>query len=125
MKALIELQNTHDDDLDLLMAETLGTHTIDRRVGESHITDRNGRVKHYHRAADGITVEKTDSRFEHWGRYADDLNACQKVAMGLRGVQAFTFQNAVRAQVGDYNFEMITSSARERTIALILTLQKP
>lgn len=119
MKTLEELEKLPDDELRVMLAELIGWRC-------ERVPNEN---------ADGPTVGSTprwrrpgDARIAHYlptlpPNYPGDLNSTAAVEASLRGMKAFDYTKAIKEQVMDNAFELITATARQRAIALILTLQ--
>lgn len=96
MKTLKELEAMTDDELDAMLGKLLKI-TPDRSWKEG----RKG--------------------FNVWPRYCTDLNACHEVEKGL--TDDCTYIHALIQVCGNDRLNCFMATARQRTIALILTLQ--
>lgn len=111
MKTLQELNDSTDDDLRVIIAELQG----------------------YVRRPDGFWQEAGHVGSCGIPNYPGDLDACHKVVMSLpvnspfRGVPDRTSYRVRLRQVCNHphHTHYADATARQRTIALILTLQKP
>ena len=137
MKTLAELEALTDDELRVMLAELVGIPTKcfrfnyighDQRVMQrNRIINRSDAEREHenHAKWPGTTPIEEYLELCYIPNYSGDLNACQIVATALRGLDTFNFTKFIKVQVVDNAFELITATPRQRTIALILTLQKP
>lgn len=113
MKTLTELEQAPDDDLRVMLAELAGWENT---------------------TADGFFIGRSPNGggYAELPNYPQDLNACREVALTLDREQKNRYINRLSEDVQedhmdavDLDFAWCEASARQRTIALILTLQKP
>jgi len=136
MKTLTELEALTDDELRVMLAELVGIPTKcfrfnyighDQRVMQrNRIINRGDAEREHenHAKWPGTTPIEEYLELCYIPNYPGDLNACHAVDTKLTLDQSTQYVNLLWPQ-GYAPFQAVTASPRKRTLALILTLQKP
>ena len=120
MKTLQELEALPDDELRVMLAELEGWQRL--ATPEPLLWKRDG-ITHVVGHADWRGPDTRLKQTEDIPNFCGDLNACHEVEMRLKNDCDYVAH--LREVVGNEAIDMIFAAARQRTIALILTLQKP
>jgi hypothetical protein len=117
------LSSLSPEDLNILLAESLNTHTVFRGERWLRLEDSSGVVKEYESFPDGVKTERTGAGFIHPTDYASDLNACHKLETGILKDHSFKYYTILSLLTNlSGMFRLPSATARERAIAAIVTL---
>lgn len=129
MKTLAELNAMPDDELRVMLAEILGARWYAIHAGSSMLSFKELDAKH------GWKLGKAESQSINGDvpNYPADLNACHEVVMSLpvrddrlNAPDRLGYRVWLRSVCNHpHHTHYVDATARQRTIALILTLQKP